>query len=85
MKQTFNIYKITALMVIPALFVVLTAFIKHQSTESLQSASPFPIGAAVNPGLLQNNAAYRHVVETEFNSITAENVLKFAGVHPAES
>lgn len=58
---------------------------KQQSPETLQGASPFPVGAAVNPYLLQKNDAYRQVVATEFNSITAENVLKWAGVHPAEN
>jgi endo-1,4-beta-xylanase len=56
-----------------------------QSPDKLQSASPFPIGAAVNPYLLQNNAGYRQVIDSQFNSITAENVLKWAGVHPAEN
>jgi len=85
MKQGRLIYKLVAILAMPVLFVVPTAFTKQQSPETLQSASPFPVGAAVDPGLLQKSAAYRHLVETEFNSITAENVLKFAGVHPAEN
>ncbi len=51
----------------------------------MQSVSSFPIGAAVNPVLLLNNPAYRQVVATEFNSITAENVLKWSGLRPAEN
>jgi len=70
---------------ISCIIVLATAFHKKQSAETLQSVSPFPIGAAISPYLLQNNQAYRQVVETEFNSITAENVLKWAGVHPAEN
>ncbi len=66
-------------------FILLSAFLKPQSEETLQSAAPFPIGAAVNPFLLQTDSAYRRVVETEFNSITSENVLKWAAVHPAEN
>ncbi len=66
--------------------ILISAFYKKQGNEeTLQSVSPFPVGAAIDPGLLQNNAAYRHIVETEFNSITPENVLKWAGVHPAEN
>ena len=65
--------------------LLLTAFHKKQSAETLQSASPFPVGAAIDPYLLRSNTAYRHIVETEFNSITPENVLKWAGVHPAEN
>ncbi len=65
-----------------ALFIIAAAGGSRQTQRTLQSTSPFPIGAAIDPGLLQHNPAYRHVVETEFNSITAENVLKWAGVHP---
>ena len=65
--------------------VLCSAFHKKQSFSSLKTSSPFPFGAAVNPALLQNNAAYRHIAETEFNSLTAENALKWAGVHPAEN
>jgi len=90
MKNYSNIHPkaiLTRSFVIMLLCVVilLSAFRKRQSPATLQSASSFPIGAAVNPFLLQTNPAYRHVVETEFNSITSENVLKWAGVHPAKN
>jgi len=76
------------LTVISTIFLILffaSSFHKPQPSETLQTASPFPIGAAVNPYLLQNNPGYRAVIDSQFSSITAENVLKWAGVHPAEN
>lgn len=52
---------------------------------SLKAMMPFAIGAAVNVSLLKNNNAYRQIVVKEFSSITAENAMKFAGLHPAEN
>jgi len=51
------------------------------SMSSLREA-PFPFGAAVNVSLLKTRAAYQQVVTTEYSSITAENTMKFAGLHP---
>lgn len=50
---------------------------------TLQSAAPYPFGAALDPGLLQNHAAYRRVAATEFSSLTPENVMKMRTIHPA--
>jgi endo-1,4-beta-xylanase len=44
---------------------------------------PFPLGAAIKFGLLKNNAVYRNLVAKEFNSLTAENAMKFSKLHPA--
>ena len=51
---------------------------------TLRDAFPFPFGAAMNPNLLTNNVAYRQTAGREFNSVTAENYLKMANVHPAQ-
>ena len=51
----------------------------------MYSVSYFPIGVAVNAALLQNNATYLRIIETEFNSITSENALKWSGLRPAEN
>ncbi|PWS29592.1 endo-1,4-beta-xylanase [Pedobacter yonginense] len=51
---------------------------------TLQGAMPFPMGAAVNISLLKNNSDYRNLVVKEFNSVTAENAMKFASVHPSK-
>lgn len=45
----------------------------------------FPMGASVSASLMRNNAKYSNVVIKEFNSITAENAMKFAALHPAEN
>ena len=52
--------------------------------STLRDAFPFPIGAAMNPNLLTTNAAYRQTAGREFSSVTAENYLKMANVHPAQ-
>ncbi|TZF83281.1 endo-1,4-beta-xylanase [Pedobacter sp. BS3] len=52
---------------------------------TLQKAMPFPFGAAVNVGLLKNNTTYRNLVIKEYNSLTAENAMKFTQLHPSEN
>lgn len=52
---------------------------------SMYKMMPFPVGAAVNTGLLQSNPKYEGVVTKEYNSVTAENVMKFAALHPSEN
>lgn len=49
---------------------------------SLQTHVPFHFGAAVNVNLLRNNNSYRTLVTREFKSLTAENAMKFQGLHP---
>lgn len=57
----------------------------HQTEEiSLQKNMPFPMGAAVNVSLLKSNTNYRNLVIKEFNSVTAENAMKFASLHPSK-
>lgn len=50
---------------------------------ALRTSLPFPIGAAVNVNLLKTNTKYRALVVKEFNSVTAENAMKFASLHPS--
>ncbi|WP_131536734.1 endo-1,4-beta-xylanase [Pedobacter nototheniae] len=52
--------------------------------NTLQKDMPFAIGAAVNVSLLKGNANYRNLVIKEFNSVTAENAMKFASLHPSK-
>ena len=54
------------------------------AAQPLREVAPFPIGAALNPNLLNSNAAYRDVAAREFSSITSENYLKMENVHPAQ-
>ncbi len=52
---------------------------------NLYQFMPFPMGAAVGISLMKNNAKYSGVVTKEFNSITVENAMKFAALHPSET
>ncbi|HSD29022.1 MAG TPA: endo-1,4-beta-xylanase [Vicinamibacteria bacterium] len=50
----------------------------------LWAAAQVPIGAAVEPDLLQRDPAYRATLVREFNAITPENAMKWGAVHPFE-
>ena len=64
------------------LLILLTKFTVSAQEKTLQSVAPFKVGCAINPYLLKTNKGYLNVVSNEFNSITAENVLKFYSLHP---
>ena len=53
--------------------------------ESLYKEVPFPVGAAVSVSLMKNNSKYSGVVSTEYNSMTAENAMKFKALQPSEN
>ena len=46
---------------------------------------PFPFGAAINASILRSNTKYKDLIVKEFSSITAENAMKFATLHPAQN
>ncbi|MGF2410731.1 MAG: endo-1,4-beta-xylanase [Ferruginibacter sp.] len=50
---------------------------------SMYTMMPFAVGASVNINLMQNNTKYNSVVKKEYNSITAENAMKFGALHPS--
>ncbi len=50
---------------------------------SMYKMMPFPVGAAVSVNLMQNNSKYSGVVKKEYNSLTAENAMKFGALHPS--
>lgn len=52
---------------------------------ALYKMMPFKMGVSVNVRLLKTNARYNGVVTKEYNSITAENAMKFVALHPAEN
>ncbi len=52
--------------------------------DTLYRASAIPVGVAIDPNLLKNNALYRGIVLKEYNSITCENVMKWGSVHPSK-
>lgn len=52
---------------------------------SLYKMVPFPVGASVNVTLMKNNTKYNGVVTKEYNSITAENAMKFGALHPSQN
>ncbi|MGV3558490.1 endo-1,4-beta-xylanase [Larkinella arboricola] len=73
------------------LFMMLLAMAQtnHAQTVSkeavtLKSVASFPLGAALNPKLL-NNALYGRIAEREFSSVTAENHLKMHHIHPEQN
>jgi endo-1,4-beta-xylanase len=49
----------------------------------LKDAVNFPLGASVNPRMLNENEAYRNIATSEWTGLTAENHMKMMLVHPA--
>jgi endo-1,4-beta-xylanase len=48
----------------------------------LRDAVNFPIGFAANPSLLAENPAYASLAESQFSSLTPENLFKPYSLHP---
>lgn len=62
-----------------------TPFLQAQNSGSaiyLKQILSYPLGASVNPRLLEENASYRTLASSEFTSLTAENHMKMALIHP---
>lgn len=53
-------------------------------TTGLYAHAGFPVGASINIDLLKNNAVYTALVAKEFNSVTAENVMKMDAIQPTQ-
>lgn len=50
--------------------------------SALKNRLSFPLGAAVKIRHLRENTVYRNTLKNEFNSITAENSMKFEALQP---
>lgn len=55
---------------------------QNSPKKYLKDVIHFPLGASVNPTLLNNDLVYRELAGSEFSSITAENHMKMMNVHP---
>jgi endo-1,4-beta-xylanase len=64
------------------LLLGLSTFVVAQD-PLLKEAVKFPLGASVNPRMLNENEAYRNIAANEWNSLTAENHMKMMLIHPA--
>lgn len=73
------------MMNIPLLSCQIRPTVPAPSAETLQSVSSFPVGVAVDAGLLKNNRAYRNIVLKEYGSVTPENAAKIECLHPQEN
>jgi endo-1,4-beta-xylanase len=49
----------------------------------LWAASSLPVGAAVQPDLLERDPAYRDTLAREFNAVTPEDAMKWEPIHPS--
>ncbi len=73
-------------------FCVLPLFLSCTKTEEqavepeefLKDHATFPVGAAIDYGLLKDNSQYRNVLRREHTSITAENAMKWNSTHPQQ-
>lgn len=64
----------------PGVVIPKTDSIGNVDTTGLKNASPFPFGGALNISSLKTNSTYRATVIKEFNSLTAENVMKMNNI-----
>jgi endo-1,4-beta-xylanase len=60
-----------------------SAVIGKNTLRSLAEKAGIEFGVAVNTDLLANNGKYRHIVNTQYSSVTAENVMKWEALNPA--
>jgi endo-1,4-beta-xylanase len=54
------------------------------SDTTLQGFCPYKFGASINVSLLKTVSGYRALVAREYNSVTPENAMKFAVIHPLQ-
>lgn len=59
-----------------------SATIRENTLRSLAEAAGIEIGVAVNTDLLASSVKYRNIVNTQFSSVTAENVMKWEALNP---
>ena len=60
-----------------------SAVIGQNTLRSLAEEAGIEFGVAVNTDLLANNGKYRNIVNTQYSSVTAENVMKWEALNPA--
>lgn len=60
-----------------------SSVISENSLRALADEAGIKIGVAVNADLLEQNGKYRNIVNTQYSSVTAENVMKWEALNPA--
>ena len=60
-----------------------SAVIGQDSLRGLAEEAGIELGVAVNADLLAKNGKYRNIVNTQYSSVTAENVMKWEAINPA--
>lgn len=71
---------------LPILFAFIINNLNAQvSDTSLQGFMPYKFGASISASRLKTNLIYRGLVQREFSSITPENAMKFATIHPSQN
>ena len=53
--------------------------------KSLANCANFHCGSAVDLNRMKDNPDYKRIAETQFNSVTAENIMKPYLIHPSEN
>lgn len=61
-----------------------SAAIGKNTLRHLAGKAGIKIGVAVDTDLLASNGKYRKIVSTQYSSVTAENVMKWEAVEPAQ-
>lgn len=80
--KTFLFLAATTVLTVVLLSIPQSSHTAVTSLRSLAQNRQIVIGAAVAIDPLRNEPVYRQILAREFNSLTAENVMKFSFVHP---
>jgi endo-1,4-beta-xylanase len=60
-----------------------SATVGRDTLRNLAAEAGIRIGVAVNTDLLAGEGKYRNIVDTQYSSVTAENVMKWEALEPA--
>jgi endo-1,4-beta-xylanase len=85
MKKTTTILLRLIFLKCLSLVLLTISFVELNAQDTtLKGFSPYPFGASISAPLLKNDSQYRSIAAREFNSITPENAMKFAMIHPSQ-
>ncbi len=78
-----NFLKVKKSLTIALSLTAFTVFAQEKDDFAKDKAS-YPLGVAVNIDLMRKDPFYQKILKKEFNSITAENVMKWKYLQPEE-
>ncbi|WP_159475020.1 endo-1,4-beta-xylanase [Dyadobacter sp. 3J3] len=82
----FNQYRYTMISACLAVFICITrcelAASQSSQISMLKNKAPFPVGFAIDPAMVKNNALYRQTIIEQVASLTVANYMKPSRISP---